>query len=89
MKDKAQSRLKSAADEHWSDGALEADLRLADFRAKQRAMADALMALEFIKNIHDIMGSTMYNFPLRKNKGSLSANNGRGRIMLEKNGKNG
>ncbi|KAG5052936.1 hypothetical protein JHK87_005134 [Glycine soja] len=87
LKDKAQSRLKNAADEHWNDGALETDLRLADFRAKQRAMEDALMALELIKNIHDRMVSKMYNFPLRRDKGSLSENNVRGRIMLEKNGK--
>ncbi|KOM47045.1 hypothetical protein LR48_Vigan07g074900 [Vigna angularis] len=87
LKDKAQSRLKNAADEHWSDGALEADLRLADFRAKQRAMEDAFMALELIKNIHDRMVSKMYNFPLRRDKGSLSENSVRGRIMLEKNGK--
>lgn len=87
LKDKAQSRLKNAADEHWSDGALEADLRLADFRAKQRAMEDALMSLELIKNIHNRMVSKMYNFPLRRDKGSLSENNARGRIMLEKNGK--
>jgi len=26
LKDKAQSRLKNAADEHWSDGALEVTL---------------------------------------------------------------
>ncbi|XP_061349354.1 senescence-associated protein AAF, chloroplastic isoform X4 [Gastrolobium bilobum] len=87
LKDKAQSRLKSVADEHWSDGALEADLRLADFRAKQRAMEDALMALEFIKNIHDMMVSKTYNIPLLRYKGSLSENNVRGRITLEKNGK--
>ncbi|KAH1214625.1 Senescence-associated protein AAF, chlorolplastic [Glycine max] len=87
LKDKAQSRLKNAADEHWSDGALEADLRLADLRAKQRAMEDPLMALELIKNIHNRMVSKMYNFPLRRDKGSLSENNVRGRIMLEKNGK--
>ncbi|BBG99684.1 senescence-associated family protein [Prunus dulcis] len=55
LKDKAESRLKTAADKHWSDGALEADLRRADFRAKQRAMEDALMALEFVKNIHERM----------------------------------
>ncbi|XP_058766078.1 senescence-associated protein AAF, chlorolplastic-like [Vicia villosa] len=87
LKDIAQSRLKSAADEHWSDGALEADLRLADFRAKQRAMEDALMSLELIKNIHDMMVSKTYNFPIFRNKGSLSENNVGGRIMLEKNGK--
>ncbi|AES99248.1 hypothetical protein MtrunA17_Chr5g0434671 [Medicago truncatula] len=87
LKDIAQTRLKSAADEHWSDGALEADLRLADFRAKQRAMEDALMSLELIKNIHDMMVSKTYNFPIFRDKGSLSENNVRGRIMLEKNGR--
>ncbi|GLU10671.1 hypothetical protein SLE2022_274570 [Rubroshorea leprosula] len=83
LKDKAQSRLKKAADKHWSDGALEADLRYADLRAKQRAMEDALMALEFVKNVRDMMVSKMYKFPLRWEKGSLSAND----MMLEKNGK--
>ncbi|EEF31196.1 senescence-associated protein AAF, chlorolplastic isoform X2 [Ricinus communis] len=87
LKDRAQSRLKSAADKHWSDGALEADLRRADFRAKQRAMEDALMALEFVKNIHDLMVSKTYKFPLQKEKGSLSTNEILGRIMLEKNGR--
>ncbi|KAK6913539.1 hypothetical protein RJ641_023140 [Dillenia turbinata] len=82
LKNKAQSQLKSAADQHWSNGALEADLRRADFCAKQRAMEDALMALEFVKNIHDMMVSKMYNFPLCRKKGSPSTNN----IVLEKNG---
>ncbi|XP_024029628.1 senescence-associated protein AAF, chlorolplastic [Morus notabilis] len=79
LKDKAGSRLKTAADKHWSDGALEADLRRADFRAKQRAMEDALMALKFVKNIHDMMVSRMYKFPLRLDIMD--------RIMLEKNGR--
>ncbi|PON89052.1 Coatomer beta subunit [Trema orientale] len=87
LKDKAESRLKTAADKHWSDGALEADLRRADFRAKQRAMEDAFMALEFVKNIHDMMVSQMYKFPLGRESGSLSAMDVTGRIMLEKNGK--
>lgn len=87
LKDKAKSRLKYAADKHWSDGALEADLRLADFRAKQRAMEDALMALEFLKNIHDMMVRKMYKFPLRREKVSLSDPEMMGCIMLEKNGK--
>ncbi|KAJ4706864.1 Senescence-associated family protein [Melia azedarach] len=87
LKDKAQSKLKNAADKHWSDGALEADLRRADFRAKQRAMEDALMALEFVKNIHDMMVRKMYKFPLRREKDSLSDVDIMGRIMLEKNGK--
>ncbi|XP_039027264.1 senescence-associated protein AAF, chlorolplastic-like isoform X2 [Hibiscus syriacus] len=59
LKDKAQSRLKTAADKHWSDG-----------------------ALEFTKNIHDMMVSKVYKFPLRW-ESSLSAND----LMLEKNGK--
>ncbi|XP_057971862.1 senescence-associated protein SPA15, chloroplastic isoform X2 [Malania oleifera] len=83
LKNKAQSRLKSVADRHWSDGALEADLRRADFCAKRRAMEDALMALEFIKDINDLMVSKLYKLK----KGSLSANNTTGHIMLEKNGK--
>ncbi|XP_031257926.1 senescence-associated protein AAF, chlorolplastic isoform X1 [Pistacia vera] len=87
LKDKAQSRLKRAADKHWSDGALEADLRLADFRAKQRAMEDALMALEFVKNILDMMVSKMYKFPLCREKNSLSGTDMMERITLEKNGK--
>ncbi|KAL4325941.1 hypothetical protein GQ457_11G004860 [Hibiscus cannabinus] len=82
LKDKARSKLKTAADKHWSDGALEADLRRADFRAKQRAMEDALMALEFMKNIHDMMVSRVYKLPLRWGS-SLSAND----LKLEKNGK--
>lgn len=80
LKDKAKSRLKTAADQHWSDGALEADLRWADMRAKKRAMEDTLMALEFVKNIHDMMVSKMYNFPQCKK--SISRN-----ITLQRNGK--
>ncbi|KAI3765813.1 hypothetical protein L2E82_15857 [Cichorium intybus] len=47
FKNKAESKLKSVADRHWSDGALE-------------AMEDALMALEFIENVQDMMMSKMY-----------------------------
>ncbi|KAL3525003.1 hypothetical protein ACH5RR_013375 [Cinchona calisaya] len=85
LKNKAQSRLKSAADKHWSDGALEADLRRADFAAKQRAMEDALMALEFIINVHDMMVSRMYKFPSNRKRDSL--NKKAEQITLEKNGK--
>uniref|UniRef100_A0A7N0U5Y8 Uncharacterized protein n=1 Tax=Kalanchoe fedtschenkoi TaxID=63787 RepID=A0A7N0U5Y8_KALFE len=88
LKEKAQIRLMSVAEKHWNDGALEADLRRADLRAKQRAMEDALMALEFVKNIHDIMVSKVYNFPLNEKKGSVSTDNPMGRIMIEKNGIN-
>ncbi|KAI3699213.1 hypothetical protein L2E82_43343 [Cichorium intybus] len=83
LKNKAESKLKSVADRHWSDGALEADLRRADYIAKQRAMEDALMALEFIKDIQDMMMSKMYKL---KN-GVLSSDDMAGQITLEKNGK--
>jgi len=46
FKERAQSDLKKAADKHWSDGALEADLRRADLVVKRRAMEDAFMALK-------------------------------------------
>ncbi|XP_075489950.1 senescence-associated protein SPA15, chloroplastic isoform X1 [Primulina tabacum] len=59
LKEKAQSRLKKAADKHWSDGALEADLKRADVAAKRRAMEDSLMALELVKNLHDRMVNKM------------------------------
>ncbi|CAH8319555.1 unnamed protein product [Eruca vesicaria subsp. sativa] len=77
----AQSKLKNAADKHWSDGALVADLRRADYRAKQRAMEDALMALEFIKNIHDMMVQKMLDSLVASETGNTD------RISLEKNGK--
>ncbi|CAF2188333.1 unnamed protein product, partial [Brassica napus] len=81
LKNIAQSKLKNAADKHWSDGALEADLRRADYRAKQRAMEDALMALEFIKNIHDMMVQKMVDSLVMSETGTTD------RISLEKNGK--
>ncbi|XP_071701840.1 senescence-associated protein SPA15, chloroplastic [Rutidosis leptorrhynchoides] len=83
LKNKAQTKLKSVADRHWSDGALEADLRRADYIARQRAMEDTLMALEFVKDIHDMMISKMYKL---KN-GALSFDDTAGQITLEKNGK--
>ncbi|KAK4480096.1 hypothetical protein RD792_013153 [Penstemon davidsonii] len=83
LKKKAQSRLKSVADKHWSDGALEADLKRADFVAKQRAMEDSLMALEFVKNIHDIMVSKMNRLKRDSTNTSVVGRH----ITLEKNGK--
>ncbi|KAL9267206.1 Senescence-associated protein AAF, chloroplastic-like protein, partial [Drosera capensis] len=83
LKEKAQSELKSVADQHWSDGALEADLRRADFHAKQRAMGDTIMALEFLKSIRDRMVGNMYKFPLGREDGPPSSS-----VVLEKNGKN-
>ncbi|XAR73541.1 hypothetical protein NMG60_11007532 [Bertholletia excelsa] len=83
LKEKAQSKLKKAADKHWSDGALEADLRRADFFAKKRAMEDALMALEFVKNILDMMVTKMYKLK----RGSQSPDGMVGQVMIEKNGK--
>ncbi|KAF5208092.1 Senescence-associated protein osa15 protein [Thalictrum thalictroides] len=84
LQDKAQSKLKSAADKHWNNGALEADLRRADSLAKRRAMEDSFMALEFVKNIHDMMVSKMYTIPLCREQ--LSADDMMS-IILEKNGK--
>ncbi|CAN8238408.1 unnamed protein product [Cochlearia groenlandica] len=81
FKNIAESKLKNAADKHWSDGALEADLRRADYRAKQRAMEDALMALEFIKKIHDMMVQKLIDSLVTSENGVTD------RISLEKNGK--
>ncbi|KAM7280828.1 hypothetical protein ACFE04_007962 [Oxalis oulophora] len=86
LRDKAGSKLKTAADKHWSDGALKDDLRRADFRAKQRAMEDALMALELVKNVHDMMVNKMYIFPQHGENGPPSTNKMK-YVTLEKNGK--
>ncbi|CAH9089909.1 unnamed protein product [Cuscuta europaea] len=83
LKNTAESRLKNAADLHWSNGALEADLRHADFVAKQRAMEDAFMAVKFVKNIHDMMVNKMCNL----NMCSLNAAMMTQHITLEKNRK--
>ncbi|XP_020519626.1 uncharacterized protein LOC18428766 isoform X2 [Amborella trichopoda] len=82
LKDKAQSKLKTVADKHWSDGALNDDLRRADFCVKRRAMEDAFISLEFVKNIHDMMVGKMYQM----RKGPPLADNMMGAISLEKNG---
>ncbi|KAL6877565.1 hypothetical protein ACP4OV_012780 [Aristida adscensionis] len=85
LKERAESDLKKAADKHWSDGALEADLRRADLVVKRRAMEDAFMALEFIRDIHDMMVNKLYEqLPV---DGSFSSTNSTGFITLEKNGK--
>ncbi|KAG9140903.1 hypothetical protein Leryth_010434 [Lithospermum erythrorhizon] len=62
LKNKAESRLKKAADKHWSDGALE------------RAMEDSLMALEFLKNIHGRMVSKMYKLKGSPSNATISDN---------------
>ncbi|KXG29064.1 uncharacterized protein LOC110435671 [Sorghum bicolor] len=85
FKERAQSDLKKAADKHWSDGALEADLRRADLVVKRRAMEDAFMALKFVQDIHDMMVNRLYE-QLPKD-GSSSRTNSTGFITLEKNGK--
>ncbi|KAJ0989207.1 hypothetical protein J5N97_007563 [Dioscorea zingiberensis] len=85
LKDKARSKLKTVADQHWSDGALEADLRRADFCMRRRAMEDAFMALKFVKDIHDMMANKLYQLP--RKQGSLVENDVMGFITLEKNGK--
>ncbi|KAL7143848.1 hypothetical protein ABFS83_08G219300 [Erythranthe nasuta] len=83
LKNIAESKLKSAADKHWSDGALEADLKRADFAAKQRAMEDSVMALELVKNLHDMMVTKMDKLK----KDSTNTSEASGHITLEKNGK--
>ncbi|KAH7682542.1 Armadillo-like helical-containing protein [Dioscorea alata] len=85
LKDKAHSKLKTVADKHWSDGALEADLRRANFCMRRRAMEDAFMALKFVRDIHEMMANKLYQQPRRQ--GSLSENDVLGFITLEKNGK--
>ncbi|CAN6451773.1 unnamed protein product [Victoria cruziana] len=87
FKDEAQTKLKKAADRHWSDGALEADLRRADFVVKRRAMEDAFMALQFVKNIHDMMVNKMYQFPRKNGVLEQDKDDLMGHIRLEKNGK--
>eukprot|EP00898_Chlorokybus_atmophyticus_P001166 jgi/Chlat1/204/Chrsp1S03120 len=51
----AQLGLGQAAAEHWNNGALEADLRLADVRARRRAMEDAYTAVQSIRQVHQAM----------------------------------
>ncbi|EPS57754.1 hypothetical protein M569_17063, partial [Genlisea aurea] len=77
LKSKAQISLKTAADKHWNDGALEADLKRADVAAKKRALEDSLMALELVKSIHEMMVRKM------KNNSVQNAS----RITVEKNGR--
>ncbi|CAK9266256.1 unnamed protein product [Sphagnum jensenii] len=59
MKESARMELSSVAEEHWSDGALDADLRLADLRARRRAMEDLHISLEIVKNVHSALVSTL------------------------------
>ncbi|CAL9110552.1 unnamed protein product [Musa textilis] len=77
--------LKRAADKHWSDGALEADLRRANVILRRRAMEDAYMALKFIRNIHDMMANKSYQMPPKE--GCFLMSDKMGFITLEKNGK--
>lgn len=85
LKERTQSDLKKAADQHWSDGALEADLRRADMVVRRRAMEDAFMALKFVRDIHDMMANKLQD-QIPKD-GSFSTTNSTRFITLEKNGK--
>ncbi|CAM0945693.1 unnamed protein product [Alopecurus aequalis] len=88
LKERTESDLKKAADQHWSDGALEADLRRADMVVRRRAMEDAFMALKFVRDIHDMMANKLQDHPRRIPKdGSFSPTNSTRFITLEKNGK--
>lgn len=46
---------------HWYDGfaTLQADLRLADLRARRRAMEDLYAALQAVRNVHSALVSTL------------------------------
>lgn len=59
LSESASMELSSAAEEHWSDGALDADLRLADLRARRRAMEDLYAALQAVKNVHSALARTL------------------------------
>ncbi|KAL2644020.1 hypothetical protein R1flu_011607 [Riccia fluitans] len=50
-----QEIARVEAEEHWNNGALDADLRLADLRARRRAMEDAYISVQAVKNIHDTL----------------------------------
>ncbi|BBN02927.1 hypothetical protein MPTK1_2g19380 [Marchantia polymorpha subsp. ruderalis] len=50
-----QEVARLEAEEHWSNGALDADLRLADLRARRRAMEDAYISIQAVKNVHDTL----------------------------------
>lgn len=65
LSESASMELSSAAEEHWSDGALDADLRLADLRARRRAMEDLYAALQAVRNVHRALVSTLR---IRSNK---------------------
>ncbi|XP_062218945.1 senescence-associated protein OSA15, chloroplastic isoform X2 [Phragmites australis] len=84
LKERAESDLKKAADQHWSDGALEADLRRANLVVKRRAMEDAFMALKFVRDIHDMMVNRLYE---QLPKDGSSRTNSIRFITLERNGK--
>ncbi|KAK4772826.1 hypothetical protein SAY87_027845 [Trapa incisa] len=76
LKKKAQSKLKTAADKHWSDGALEV--------GKLNLLY--LPIVSFVKNIHDMMTRKMYKLKVLL-ESSSSPSNMVGHVMLEKNGK--
>ncbi|XP_078431204.1 senescence-associated family protein [Wolffia australiana] len=83
LKDRAQSDLKRVADQHWSDGALEADLRRADFLVKRRAMEDAFMALKFVSDIHNMMVDKMIQ---QRREEGIFGDGSMDYITLERNG---
>lgn len=43
-----EETLSNAAERHWNDGRLEADLRLADLRARRRALEDAYVSVQAV-----------------------------------------
>lgn len=73
LKYDAAEQLKTAAEKHWSDGGLDADLRLADLRAKRRAMEDAYLALQLVKSIRNGMLKRAYQRKISQKKRSISS----------------
>ncbi|XP_024374900.1 senescence-associated protein AAF, chloroplastic isoform X2 [Physcomitrium patens] len=79
LTESASMELSNAAEEHWSDGALDADLRLVDLRARRRAMEDLYAALEVVKNVRDALVNTLRvrsNKPAQVDVGKVGVSEG-------------
>ncbi|CAI5457591.1 unnamed protein product [Closterium sp. Yama58-4] len=52
LEESAREELSRQAAQHWRDGALAADLRLADMRMRRRGLEDVFLALQVVKSLH-------------------------------------
>ncbi|GJP42570.1 hypothetical protein CLOM_g2121 [Closterium sp. NIES-68] len=52
LEESAREELSRQAEQHWRDGALAADLRLADMRMRRRGLEDVFLALQVVKSLH-------------------------------------